>query len=108
VQSGWRAKSAHVVDRLQDIDGLTVELAEARPELYEPDNNTARAIVQLNSAWSGPSLDKIAQQLEDGDPGIRVRVSQIDDSFSFIPVNVRDGEEEIVANRLREILTRGG
>ena len=108
VQSGWRAKSAHVVDRLQDIDGLTVELAEARPELYEPDNNTARAIVQLNSAWSGPSLDKIAQQLEDGDPGIRVRVSQIDDSFSFIPVNVRDGEEEIVANRLREILTQRG
>ncbi len=108
VQSGWRAKSAHVADRLQDIDGLTIELVEARPELYEPDNNTARAIVQLTSAWTGPSLDEIAQRLEDGDPGIRVRVSQIDDSFSFIPVNVRDGEEEIVANRLRDILTQSG
>ena len=106
VQAGWRAKSAHVADRLQDIDGLTIELVEARPELYEPDNNTARAVVQLTSAWTGPSLDEIVQQLEDGDPGIRVRASQIDDSFSFIPVNVRDGEEEIVANRLREILTQ--
>ncbi len=66
------------------------------------------ARVQLTSAWTGPSLEEIAQRLEDGDPGIRVRVSQIDDSFSFIPVNVRDGEEEIVATRLREILTQGG
>ena len=60
------------------------------------------------SAWIGPSLDEIAKQLEDGDPGIRVRDSRIDDSFAFIPVNVRDGEEEIVANRLREILTGRG
>ena len=106
VQSGWRAKSVHVADRLQSIDGLVVEIMEARPELDEPDNNTARTRVQLTPSWAGPSLDKIAHMLEDGDPGIRVRVSQIDDSFSFIPVNVRDGEEEIVANRLREILTQ--
>ena len=106
MQSGWRAKSVHVADRLQSIDGLVVEIMEARPELDEPDNNTARTRVQLTPSWAGPSLDKIAHMLEDGDPGIRVRVSQIDDSFSFIPVNVRDGEEEIVANRLREILTQ--
>ena len=106
VQANWRAKCAHVADHLQGIDGLTVELMEARPELDEPDSNTARARVQMTPSWTGPSLDKIGQMLEDGDPGIRVRVSQIDSSFSFIPVNVRDGEEEIVANRLREILTQ--
>ena len=108
VQANWRAKCAHVADHLQGIDGLTVELMEARPELDEPDSNTARAHVQMTPSWTGPSLDKIGQMLEDGDPGIRVRVSQIDSSFSFIPVNVRDGEEEIVAIRLREILTQGG
>ena len=106
VQANWRAKCAHVADHLQGIDGLTVELMEARPELDEPDSNTARARVQMTPSWTGPSLDRIGQMLEDGDPGIRVRVSQIDSSFSFIPVNVRDGEEEIVANRLREILTQ--
>ena len=106
VQANWRGKSVHVVERLQDIDGLTVELLEARPELNEPDNNTARAHVQLSPAWNGPSIIEIVQMLEDGDPGIRIRESRIDDSFSFIPVNVRDGEEEIVANRLREILTQ--
>ena len=106
VQANWRAKCAHVADHLQGIDGLTVELMEARPELDEPDSNTARARVQMTPSWTGPSLDKIGQMLEDGDPGIRVRVSQIDSSFSFIPVNVRDGEEEIVANRLRDILTQ--
>ena len=106
VQANWRAKSAHVADRLQGIDGLAVELLEARPELDEPDNNSARAHVTLTPSWTGPSITEIVQQLEDGDPGIRIRDSRIDDSFSFIPVNVRDGEEEIVANRLREILTQ--
>ena len=108
VQADWRAKSAHVAERLRDIPRLTVELAEARPAMYEPDHNSARTVVHLTSTWTGPSIDQIVQMLEDGDPGIRVRVSQIDDSFAFIPVNVRDGEEEIVANRLREILTGDG
>ena len=81
---------------------------EARPELDEPDNNSARAQVTLTPSWKGPSIAEIVQQLHDGDPGIRIRDSRIDDSFSFIPVNVMDGEEEIVANRLREILTQGG
>ena len=43
--------------------------------------------------------------LEEGEPGIRVRVKSYSDSILFIPVNVRSGEEEVVANRLREILT---
>ena len=108
VQAAWRAKSAHVADRLQGIDGLEVELVEARPELDEPDSNVATARVRLTREWTGPSVPEILQMLEDGDPGIRVRDSRIDDSFAFIPVNVRDGEEEIVANRLREILTGSG
>ena len=108
VQAAWRAKSAHVADRLQSIDGLEVELVEARPELDEPDSNVATARVRLTREWTGPSVPEILQMLEDGDPGIRVRDSRIDDSFAFIPVNVRDGEEEIVANRLREILTGSG
>ena len=108
VQADWRAKSAHVAGRLADIPGLYVELSEAQPERDEPDSNSARAQVHLTSAWTGPSVDEIVQALEDGDPGVRVRASQIDDSFAFIPVNVRDGEEEIVASRLREILTGGG
>ena len=53
-------------------------------------------------------MEEVIQMLEDGDPGIRVRASQIDDSFLFIPVNVRDGEEEVVASRLRDILTGNG
>ena len=108
IQADWRAKSAHVVDRLEDIPGLRVELIEARPELDEPDNNCARAQVSFTQSWTGPSMDEVIQQLEDGDPGIRVRASQIDNTFSFIPVNVRNGEEEAVARRLREIFTQGG
>ena len=105
VQANWRAKSSHVAERLSDIRGLNVEVVEAHPEMFEPDNNTARTQVRLTPAWTGPSMREIVHQLEDGDPGIRIRVSNIDDSFAFIPVNVMDGEEGIVADRLREILT---
>ena len=108
IQADWRAKSVHVADRLGDIPGLRVELMEARPEQDEPDSNTARTEVSFTQSWTGPSMEEVIQMLEDGDPGIRVRASQIDDSFLFIPVNVRDGEEEVVANRLREILTGTG
>ena len=106
VQAGWRAKSAYVAEQLGDIEGLRADLLEARPDLDEPDSNTARTQVIFTQAWTGPSQSEVVRLLEDGDPGIRVRASQIDDSFLFIPVNVRDGEEEVVARRLREILTR--
>ena len=105
VQADWRAKSAHVVDRLSDIPGLRVELLEAQPELEEPDSNHASAEIHFTPEWTGPSRDEVVRMLEEGEPGIRVRVRSYTDSILFIPVNVRNGEEEVVARRLREILT---
>ena len=93
------------MSRLSDIPGLRVELLEAHPELEEPDSNHASAEIHFTLEWTGPSRDEVVRMLEEGEPGIRVRVRSYTDSILFIPVNVRNGEEEVVARRLREILT---
>ena len=48
------------------------------------------------------------RMLEEGEPSIRVLARPIYDRMNVIPVNLRDGEEEIVARRLRDILTGEG
>ena len=49
--------------------------------------------------------DEVVQALISGDPSIRVGVG---DSFRpsiwIIPVNVRDGEEEFIVSRLKEVM----
>ena len=105
VQANWRAKSFHVAERLSDIPGLRIELLEAQPELEEPDSNHARTEIHFTPGWTGPTRDEVIRMLEEGEPGIRVRAMSYSDSIIFIPVNVRDGEEEVVARRLKEILT---
>ena len=105
VQAGWRAKCHHILSALEDIPGLRLQLSEAQPELDEADTTHPRAFVFFEPSWTGPSEDEVVHQLEDGDPSIRTRPSSFAGGIAFVPVNLRDGEEEIIARRLREILT---
>ncbi len=105
VAANWRAKAAHVTERLGDIPGIEARLFEAQPEMEDVWSNYARAEIRFTSQWRGPSVESAVRMLEDGDPGIRLNDMARKDTLTFFPANVRDGEEEIVANRLREILT---
>ena len=104
VGASWRAKSQSVVSALQDIPGLRIELAEAEPERDEAATGSARAEIIFEKSWNGPDRETVVQKLIDGDPSIRVGAARDADGIAVIPVNLRDGEEEIVASRLREIL----
>ncbi len=104
VQAGWRAKCAHVAERLDGIPGLRVELLEAEPETEDAWSNFARARIGFTRDWTGQSRDRVIQMLEDGEPGIRVNSPSFEQTINICPVNLRDGEEEIVAKRLMEIL----
>ncbi|MCH8310678.1 MAG: aminotransferase class V-fold PLP-dependent enzyme [Chloroflexi bacterium] len=105
VNANWRAQCARVVDELKDIPGLRVELEEARPDLLESSSNFARAVIHFEQDWNGPTMDRINQMLEDGDPGVRIGASDVGDALAVYPVNLQPGEEEILAARLREVLT---
>ena len=103
VGASWRAKSQSVVSALQDIPGLRIQLAEAEPERDEAMTTSARAEIIFEKSWKGPNRETVVQKLIDGDPSIRVGAARDDNGIAVIPVNLRDGEEEIVASRLREI-----
>lgn len=108
VNAAWRAQCAHVVDELKDIRGLRVELQEARPDRLESFNNFAKAVVNFEQDWTGPTIEQITQMLEDGEPGVRIGASDGGEALAVFPVNLRPGEEEILAARLKEVLTQGG
>ena len=101
----WRDKSQSVVNALQDLPGLLVELSEAAPELDELYRMSARAMIYFEKSWKGPGRQAVVQKLIDGAPSIQVSAAQNAAGIAVIPVNLADGEEELVASRLREILT---
>ncbi len=108
VAAGWRVKCRHIVSELQDIPGVRAELREATPEHDEYESNYPRAFVLFDRSWNGPSSVVVMERLKDGDPSIRVREAEFTGGISIIPVALQDGEEEIIAQRLREILTGAG
>ena len=107
VNANWRAKCAHVVDELKEIPGLRVQLEEARPDHLESGSNFAKAVIHFDQDWNGPNIEDINQMLFDGDPGVRVGLSDIGDALAVYPVALQPGEEEILAARLKEVLTTG-
>ena len=107
VNANWRAKCVHVVDELKEIPGLRVELEEARPDHLEGGSNFAKAVIHFDQDWNGPNIEDINQMLFDGDPGVRVGLSDIGDALAVYPVALQPGEEVILAARLKEVLTTG-
>ena len=107
VNANWRAKCVHVVDELKEIPGLRVELEEARPDHLEGGSNFAKAVIHFDQDWNAPNIEDITQMLFDGDPGVRVGLSDIGDALAVYPVALQPGEEEILAARLKEVLTTG-
>ncbi|MQG83213.1 MAG: aminotransferase class V-fold PLP-dependent enzyme [SAR202 cluster bacterium] len=107
VNANWRAKCVYVVDELKEIPGLRVELEEARPDHLEGGSNFAKAVIHFDQDWNGPNIEDINQMLFDGDPGVRVGLSDIGDALAVYPVALQPGEEEILAARLKEVLTTG-
>ena len=105
VMANWRAKCGHIVSALQGLPGLKAELAEATPELDEFESTVPRAYIFFERSWQGPSEGEVIQRLEEGDPPIYVRSAGFTGGIAVVPVNLRDGEEEIISRRLKETLT---
>lgn len=114
LMSNWRAQCKHIVEALQGIDGVKAELAEAMPELDEFESATPRALVHLESSYKGPDQSEIMERLANGDPSVRVLplgndgwIPSVGTGVVVSPVNLLDGEAEIMADKLREVLTGG-
>jgi len=106
ISAGWLAKCEHVVRVLRDIPGVRVEVAKTTPELDEAGTTYDRALIFLDKSRGGTTEEQIVDELAAGDPSIRVRSAGPAGGIAIIPVNLRDGEEELIANRIRQMLER--
>jgi D-glucosaminate-6-phosphate ammonia-lyase len=96
---GWHSKAQFVAERLSGIAGLRVEIEDDPAERQGP-----QPVLYFDDDFDGPSIADIKKHLEDGDPGIYVGGGGSRDEINIVMVNVQDGEEIIISERLNEIL----
>ena len=101
--AAWTSKSEVVKERLEDIPGLRVVIESDQPNRQGP-----QPVIYFTEAWKGPSPDEVRKRLKDGDPSILVGGGGYRNEINVVMVNVQDGEEEIIARRLGEILRHKG
>jgi L-seryl-tRNA(Ser) seleniumtransferase len=104
----WHNMAEVVVSGLQGIKGVTATLVDARPELQDSHSGHARAIVTWDAATTGLSDDDVIARLKEGNPPIYLGTAGPEGGIAVVPVNLREGEAEIIAERLRGILGKEG
>lgn len=97
---GWRSKASYVARTLEGIKGLRVVIEDTPVDRQGP-----QPVIYFERDWNGPSPSEVRQRLLDGDPSIRVGGGGVRDEINVVMVNVQDGEEKIIAERLVEALS---
>jgi D-glucosaminate-6-phosphate ammonia-lyase len=102
---GYRKVSACIVDALGDLPGLRAVVEQDGVNRVIP-----HAVIYFEPSWTGPSGRTVQLALAAGDPHIYVQQGPhqggYGDEIAVDPINLQPGDEEIVASRLREELTR--
>jgi D-glucosaminate-6-phosphate ammonia-lyase len=102
---GYRKACASIVDALGDIPGLRAVVEQDAVNRVIP-----HAVLYFEPSWTGPSGRAVQLALAAGDPHIYVQQGPHQggyfDEIAIDPINLQPGDEEIVASRLREELTR--
>ncbi len=99
VWQGWKQRGQHILDRLNGIPGLRLEMEES------VNRQGPQPVVYFEADWDGPSPADVRAAMEAGDPPIHVGSGGYGDEINVVMVNVRPGEEEIIAERLHSALT---
>jgi len=104
VWKAWREKARYIVDALHGIPALKVWLDEDPTTREGP-----VAVVNAEPSWQGIHLRDVPEKLMTGDPPILVGFhssgfSEHLDELVVCTANLKDGEEETVAARLRKVL----
>lgn len=96
-------RMTNLCEKLEVIDGLTCSIKqdEAGREIY-------RAQIQVDPEKTGFTAEELLHLLESGDPAIYLRHHYVNVGIlSVDPRPLLTGQEEIIANKFIEIITRG-
>ena len=67
-----------------------------------------QAVIRFDASWKGPSIPEIKESLLSGDPPIHVGhglLGYANEEINIAPQTLKDGEEEVIAERLCSLLT---
>ncbi|MBC8235864.1 hypothetical protein H8E77_40465, partial [bacterium] len=92
----------NIVDELKDIPHIT---AKHLP-VSEPNRQMPNALITFDEANLGMTKAEIANLLQTGEPSIRF--SETGDGILINPHTLQDGEEKIIAKRIKEIVQQKG
>lgn len=97
--------STHIADAMRDVPGVRAVVEHDGQNRIIP-----HAVIYFEASWRGPSGHEVREALEAGTPHIYVkqglRQGGYFDEIAVDPINLKPGDEEIIAARLREELTR--
>jgi L-seryl-tRNA(Ser) seleniumtransferase len=103
----WRSKSQAIVETLQGIPGVNVTVEKGNRE-GNLNREGPQAVITFDASWKGLSIREIKESLLSGDPPIYVGhglLGYADKEINISPQTLKDGEEEVIAERLCSLLT---
>lgn len=98
----WREKSKSIVKASGDFIGVDSQVIVA------PDRQGPVAVFSFDSSWDGPSVNELLNELREGKPSIWLQGNEETNEIAVVPVNIQDGEEELVGKALKEIFQKYG
>lgn len=111
------AKAEYMAGRLEGIPGISVRVIPNDGKMYEHPQMAHVPTVRIDidkEALGLPSIRGVYEAMEKGEPGIFIRFPRFEDreygpftnraSVFLFPYFLRDGEEKVVAERMRDVL----
>lgn len=90
----WRGRMTHIVEAVESIDGVHAEVVDSKQH--------PSAHVSLDDSF-GKTPQQVNNELRTGDPAVVSSGSE--NAIAINPMTMLPGEEELIANRLVEVLT---
>jgi len=96
--AGYRQHMERTVEALGDIPGI-----RARVE-HSPNRRMPHAVIYFEPGWKGPDRAEIQHRLLAGNPRVYIQTIGPNGECYVDPMNIEEGEHEIVSRRVREVL----
>jgi len=96
--AGYRQHMERTVEALGDIPGI-----RARVE-HGPNHRMPHAVIYFEPGWKGPDRAEIQRRLLAGNPRVYIQTIGPNGECYVDPMNIEEGEHEIVSRRVREVL----
>ena len=96
----YRETLAPIHNNLKKIENIDIDI-----KLTESKYHVPTLVIGLNSNRVGRDPQKLLQQLLDGEPRVFMTYDANEDCLSVNPINLQQGENLLLSERLAEVLT---